>query len=302
MGLYHSVLSVKKKVYDLMTRPAAGVPCSYGKTDPKFAEAITFKKKYFCTVFASPTSGKSEWVLQECIYLATDHGWKTLLFTPEQGDSEEIVAALVFKKTGKSVQQIPGIEQIREEELELCLNWLHKYFIIVDSEEGITMEGIFKVIDELHKEHGWVIDNVVIDNHNDLDNPIVDRQDLAIEKEMTYLRRQCKKRDMYAFLVTHTSAYETDKVGNITFLKKPDPTKIRGGGAFHRKAFLLINLWRPPLGLKDENDIPYVENQSVLTVFKAKPTFTGVRMFIGDLFWDRKKSRFTTHPGTYKTF
>lgn len=301
MKRYTLVGENKEQVIELSKKPAAGVPCSF----PSFKDKLTYKKKFFTIVYALPTSGKSEFVLQECLYLAERHDWKTLLFTPETGDPEDIIALLIHKMLGKSVSEIQGVEQAQPDEIINCMKWLNNHFIIVNTEEGITLEGLFEIVDEIERDLGWKPDNIVVDNHNDLDFNLdaSGRQDLAIEKQLTYLRRQLKKRDAYCFLVTHTSDLKapiTEK--GVTYHPIPNPTQTRGGQSLYRKGYTIVNMWRCPEGLESPEGIPYTNNQSLLSVQKGKPSHTAVKGSQLNLFWDWKKSRFTDNPPTIRKF
>lgn len=291
----------KEEVIELRNKPAAGIPCSY----ESFRDKLTYKKKYFTIVFALPTSGKSEFVLQECLYLADRHSWKTLLFTPETGDPEDIIALLVHKSLGKSVNQINGVEQAEPEEILKCMKWLNNHFIIVSTEGSVKLEDLFDIADEIEKDLDWKADNFVIDNHNDLDFVLdsTGRQDLAIERQLTYFRRELKKRNAYGFLVTHTADLKapiTEK--GITYYPIPNPTQTRGGQSLYRKGYTIVNLWRCPHGLSSPDGIPYQENQSILTVQKAKPTHTGIKGTQLNLYWDWKKSKFSEKAPPIQTY
>lgn len=298
---YKLIGDVKEQVIELTNQESAGVPSSL----PSFENNLTYKKKYFCVVYGQPTSGKSEFVLQESLYLAREHGWKNILYTPETGDSEDIVANLIQKMIGKSVSYTYGVPQASVDEIIHCMKWLNNHFIIVETDEGVSMEGIFEIYDEISKDLKWKADNFVIDNHNDLldfAKGSIDRQDISIEKELTYLRRQVKKRNAYAFLVTHTSGMVPITENGVKYYPIPDPEQIRGGRSWYRKGYMLVNLWRCPLGLNDPNGVPYLENQTILSVMKAKPRFTGTKGFQGNLYYNPIKGILTDTPPLIKSY
>lgn len=299
---YTLVGEVKEQVIALQKTPAAGIPSSF----KSFGNRITYKKKFFCIVYAMPTSGKSEFVLQECLYLSREHNWKHILFTPEQGDPEDIIALLVHKMLGKPVTQIDGLEQADPSDILEAMKWLNSHFIIVSTDEGVTLEDIYNIVDEVKQDHPkFILDNIVIDNHNDLVSNLGQhgRQDLSIEEEMSYIRRQNKKRNIYSFLVTHTSDLGKPLTqDNIMYYPIPSPVSTRGGGSMYRKAYMMLAAWRVPFGLKDEMGHPYHRNQTRIVVQKAKPTHTGEKGFQGDLYWNWRTSTFTDQPPTIQLF
>lgn len=299
--IYYRVGECVNEVKSLVGERVAGVPTEF----KSWEDNITYKVGYHATIYGPPSAGKSYFVLHTLVKQAENHGYRSLLFTPEMGDRAEIVALLVEIKSGKTIYDIKGRERIGEEELELCLRWLNNHFIIIDSERVLTIENIYEQYEAVCREFNIHIDYICIDNLNDLAEPNygTNRQDLNVETMYSYIRNQNKKLKCYTFLVTHTASQGAPLTQDgIRFYPPPSPREIRSGEAIYRKAYLLIAIWRPPYGLKDENGQPYAENETHVIVHKGKPANTATKGFVGKLFFNWHRSSFTDQPAVYKTY
>ena len=68
---------------------------------------------------------------------------------------------------------------------------------------------------------------------------------------------------------------------------------IAGGMQWSRKGMMILNVWRCPYGLEDENGIPYEPNQVKISIVKAKPKAVGG---VGSIymFYDKLRNRYYT--------
>lgn len=298
---YYLVRDCREEVNLLKGQQAAGFPTEF-KT---FGNNITYKPGYHAVIAASPASGKSFWVLHTNLHLADKYQHKCLVYSPELGTRAEIVALLVHMKSGKTVYDIEGVEKISDEELERCLKWLNNYFIIIDGDKHFTMDNIYEEYDKCQKEYSIVINNIIVDNLNDIQEPIGanGRQDLGVEQMLSSVRRYNKKYNCFSFLVTHSSSQgQPITQNNITFYRPITPREIRSGEAIYRKAYLLLTIWRPPFGLTGEDGIPYEKNESHIICLKGKPANTATKGFVGKIYYDWQRAKFTDTPPVYKAY
>lgn len=289
---YFLVSECKEDVQSLQGQQAAGYPTEF----KSFGNNITFKPGYHCIVAASPASGKSFWTLHTNLHLAKEHKQKCFVFSPELGNRAEIIALLVHMHTGKTVYEIEGMDMIGPEELIEALRWLNKYFIILDGEKHYSLDDIYEEVDKCEIQYNIKISNIIIDNLNDIKEPIDSggRQDLGVEQMLSSVRRYNKKKNCFTFMVTHSSSQGAPITqNNITYYRPITPREIRSGEAVYRKAFLLLTLWRPPFGLNDETGRPYEKNETHIICLKGKPANTATKGFVGRVFFDYKKASFT---------
>jgi hypothetical protein len=66
---------------------------------------------------------------------------------------------------------------------------------------------------------------------------------------------------------------------------------IAGGMQWSRKGMMIVNVWRCPYGLEDENGIPYEPNQVKISIVKAKPKIVGNLGYVY-MYYDRITNRY----------
>lgn len=296
---YYRISECLEGLAELEGQKAAGIQTRF-KT---WGDNITYKIGYHCTIASPPASGKSYFVLSEMVHLA-EQGYKSLIFSPEMGSKSEITALLIHLKTGKSIYLIEGIEKISQEEKQACTDWLDKYFIILDNKHAMSVEDIYSQLFSAEKDHNWKITYLCIDNINDTKEPEYGsgRQDLNVEQLYNVIRTFNKEHMIYTFILTHSASQGTPIVqNNIRYYPPITPREVRSGEAIFRKCFLFLALWRPPFGLEGE-DGPYKENEVHVIVLKAKPANTAKKGFVGRLFFDWKKAKYSDQPRTIQLF
>lgn len=298
---YYRIGECVEGVNELKGKRVAGVPTEF----TSFGDNITYKLGYHCIVAAAPASGKSFWVLHTCLHLADKENYKILVYSPEMGDRFEITALLVHMKSGKSIYDISGVERISDDELMACLKWLNNHFIIIDGDKNYSMQDIYDEFHAVEKELNCKLHVIIVDNLNDIKEPIDanGRQDLGVEMMLSEARRFNKKNNCYTFFVTHSASQGQPITQNgVTYYNPITPRQIRSGEAIYRKSFLLLTLWRPPFGLQDEDGRPYERNETHIIVLKGKPANTATKGFVGKIFFDANRYRFTDQPPTLRLY
>lgn len=292
MKNYYLIGECREELNELKGQKASGYFTEY----KSFGNNLTYKPGYHCVIASSPASGKSFWALHTLLHLADKFEHKNFVYSPELGSKSEIVALLVHMKSGKTLYDIPGVEKIDEEELIRCLKWLNNRFVIYEPPHTPTIEELYEEMESCQINHNIKINNILIDNLNDCKEPLDSngRQDLGVEQMMSFVHKKNKKLNCYTFMVTHSSSQgQPITQDGIRYYPPITPKEIRSGMAIFRKAFLLITIWRPPYGLKDENGIPYEENEAHVIVLKAKPAHTATKGFVGKIFYNWKTAKFT---------
>lgn len=259
----------------------------------------------FTIVFSEPTHGKSEFILEACINQAERHNKRSLIYSPETGDFNAVVAELFHKMTGFEMIK-DSYFACEDKEYYNYLAQLNENFLVIDSEErALSVQELFDIAAEWEKDNpGQKIDIIVGEPYNELLHDMSNhggRQDLYIEDLLTSIRRLCYKRKKHFFLSIHpaSSMSITDK--KVTYYPKPLPRNAAGGQALYRKAMTWITLWRPPIDLMADNGFPYLQNEVHVFIDKAKPK--GVS-FKGKckLFFDWRRNRYYEDYGTGKRY
>ena len=261
----------------------------------------SIKPGTFTIVQGAPTHGKSELIFEFLISQAEHFNKKSIILSPESGSAEDITMELIHKFLKKSAYK-SNPYACDDREFHKGLNWVEYYFSIADDEEkSYSFVELADEIAEYEKTHKTRYDFVMAEPWNELNHKMAlndnsGRQDLAIEDELTFLRRYCKNEKKHVFLSFHPS-FQTliqDPVSKKRYYEMPRAREAAGGQATLRKAFSWINIWRPPVGVCDEHGMPYEENQLLVQIEKSKPKGIGAKGQT-TLFFDWKQNRYYEH-------
>lgn len=253
---------------------------------------FSLKQGSFTFILAAPHHGKSEFSFELIFNQAYQYGKKSLVYSPETGNVEDIYAEFIHKFTGKPFyKSIPG--HASDTEVMSAIHWIDEMFSIVDSDErSYSFNDLTKLVrDE---------EIILSDPYNELRHDMSKyggRQDLYIEDLCGEIRRYCKKNKKHVIQTLHPANQQkidsknTTSKQKITFYPMPTAREAAGGQALLRKAMTWINLWRPPVGLCDEHGMPYLDNEVLVQIEKAKPKGVATRG-ITNLYFDWKKNRY----------
>jgi len=261
-------------------------------------ELYSIKSGTYTIVLGAPTHGKSEIIFELLINQALNFDKKSIILSPETGNTEEITMELIHKYLKQSAYR-SNPYPCGDKEFYNALNWVDHYFAIADDEDkSYSFPQLMEEIGKFEKDKKCKFDNVMAEPWNELNHKLAlndnsGRQDLAIEEELTLLRRYCKKENKHAFLSFHPS-FQTlvkDPVTKINFYEMPKAREAAGGQATLRKAFSWINIWRPPIGMLNGEGMPYGDNEVVVQVEKSKPKGIG-KKGICTIYFDWQKNRY----------
>lgn len=234
--------------------------------------------KLGCTTYimGSPTSGKTELWFEFLINTSEFYDWKHVIFTPETGSKEEIVAELISKHCRKPFY---GHSRMTEMDTMKSLAWLDDHFYIIDpSDESLTPEDFFKTVSEIEKTYNVKIQTTTLDPYNELKHSLSEhnnRQDLYIEELLGLVRRNARANNRHNCIITHAADQMPITDNGITYYPAPTPRQYAGGQAWYRKGLAMLTIWRPPVGLSDSNGNAYEANEAHVIIHKAKPKGIG---------------------------
>ncbi len=262
-------------------------------------ELYSVKEGSFSIFLGAPTHGKSEVIFELILNQSIKFGDKGLILSPETGKPAQIVMELLHKYIGKSAYSTNPYH-CTELEYNTAFNWVNYHFVIADDEKSsYSFDELISQIDKYERDHKCVFKNFMAEPWNELNHKIAlqqnsGRQDLAIEDELTQLRRYCDRTLKHAFLSFHPSfqSLVKDQQSGLSYYEMPKAREAAGGQATLRKAFSWINIWRPPVGVIDPTTgVPYADNEVFLQVEKSKPKGIG-KKGLCRLYWDWKKNRY----------
>lgn len=244
-------------------------------------ELLPFTIKEGCTTYigAAPASGKTELWFEFLINLSCLYGWNHVVFSPETGNSAEIYAELCYKYIGKPYtlgdNSMTQSEQIRAE------MFIDKHFIVVDPiDEDLTLQNYYKLVDEIERKHEIKIHTTTIDPWNELTEEYIQsdlgREDKYLSRILGIARKNARKTGRHNCIINHvrdqmpiTKELFTGEV--ISYFPPPSARDFAGGQVWFRKGLSVLIPWRPPNGLKNNDNTVCIENEVHLKVAKSKP-------------------------------
>jgi hypothetical protein len=242
-------------------------------------------------ILAAPHHGKSELSFELIFNQAQNYSKKTLVYSPETGSVEDIYAEFIHKYTGKPFyKSMSGA--VEDREYYNALSYIDEMFSIVDSDEKSYS---FKDLTKLVTDEQIILCDPYNEMRHDM-SAYGARQDLYIEDLCGEIRRYCKKNHKHVIQTLHPSwqsKIEGKDINNqkIMYYPMPSAREAAGGQALFRKAMTWINIWRPPVNMANEHGQPYLENEVLIQVEKAKPKGVATRG-ITSLYFNWHKNRY----------
>jgi hypothetical protein len=192
-------------------------------------------------IYGHPTSGKSQFLIQILCSLATKHGKKHLIYTPETGSAYEIYAEIIHCLTGKSFDKRSLNYHITEKELHNVIPFVHDYFKVIDvDEKGLDFDEWLDITDEAIKDYDIFTSSV--DNWNDIEHNSGQMISEYLKKQLPRVNRHARKNGTHNFIVAH--ARNPDMSKGDKFPPAPRPDEIEGGSVWYAKALNLICVHR----------------------------------------------------------
>ncbi len=226
-----------------------------------------------------PGSGKTELLLQILINCTKWYGHKHLIYMPDAGSNEEVVAKLIHKYTGKQFEeffynslgeQIKVKNRITEAEMfRIMPDILEAFKIYVPKKENkstrskaITPIEYWDFAAENKKELG--IFSAVIDSWNYMKHDVKDqRNDQWLEEVLSYRNELAERNGLHLHTIIHPKSASKDKNGKTIM---PDMHHLKGGSEWANNGKTIIIVHR--------------EFQSKITdikIHKAKPRIVGIQ-------------------------
>jgi twinkle protein len=152
-----------------------------------------------------PGSGKTTWLKNVLVRLADRHGWKNLIYSAEEANTEFALADLISIHTNKSFFHSPFTKRVTKEEVEQLTPFLSehfKYYKLMDND--LTIEGVIGKAEEMVKRHG--INALVIDNMSTIERGMSknsDNRHHTIGEMMGDIVKFARNYGVHVFIVAH---------------------------------------------------------------------------------------------------
>jgi energy-coupling factor transporter ATP-binding protein EcfA2 len=259
-------------------------------------EIYTVRKREMTVITGAPGSGKSTWMDHLAINLARQHGWKFLVFSPENLPLEQHVSLLLEKYLDMPFSDGPT-SRMNLEQLDRGMSFLTDHFVFIDPpEDKQDIRTIFSIIGS-HMDRQQV-DGVIIDPWNEIDHsrPREVREDEYLADRLRIAKLFARKRDIHLFIVTHPTKLQRDRKTGVY----PIPTlyDISGGAMWRNKTDNGIVVHRE---LEIGKDGAIVDH-GVSNILVQKIRFRCVgRLGMAPLYYDKVTARFNEKPRTQRS-
>lgn len=251
-----------------------GLSTGWGLVDNYY----TVQAGQLTVVTGIPGHGKSEWLDALAMNLATVHGWRFAICSPENSPVELHCEKLLEKHVGAPFR--PGqTERMSPSELDQGLTWLNEHVTFIMPEDALTIKGLLDRAQILVRRLG--IRGLIIDPFNEFDHT---RERGQTETEyigatLGMLKRWTRKWGVHVWLVAHPQKLFRREDGSYPI---PTPYDINGSANFRNKADNCLTIWR------DE-----AENGAPIQVHVQKIRYKHIGMLGAvELTWDRVTGRY----------
>lgn len=252
-------------------------------------------KGYPLYIAGSPHAGKSEFGKELALSCSIHHKFKWFCYCGEDGSAEITIAELCSKLIGKPYF---GEYAMSDSERLYAHNFISERFIFTEPSET-TLKGFYRELKQTEKDLGIKFDGSIFDPFNDVVNESskYGGTHLWLEDELKHTRHEAHSGNRVDMILNHIADvnYVVDKDTNQRYVPPALPSQWAGGQVWHRRAYTMLLVYRPPSWLKDENGYPYGENVTLIYNQKAKPKGSG-RLGSCKIFWDWKRNRFYEEP------
>lgn len=199
-------------------------------------EYFKLAKRYMMVITGYPSSGKSEVWDAILLNMSIQHGWKNLLFSPENYPVEEHIVKHAARYIGKPVREF------HDEDAARALDFLGRHFSWINMEFP-QLDEVLATAKRVKEEKG--LDSLTIDPWNGLaHNRGQLREDEYLMDVLTRLSVFARREDIFLCVIAHPKTPMPDKDG-----KYPDPNlySISGGAMWRNKVDYGLVVHRPDL-------------------------------------------------------
>tara|TARA_R100000951_G_scaffold82867_1_gene70554 strand:+ start:2202 stop:3131 length:930 start_codon:yes stop_codon:yes gene_type:complete len=256
-------------------------------------DKYSVKKGSTTYIYAGAHQGKSQFGFELMMNLAEYSGWRWAVYSPETGSPAEVFAELLWVYLRKPFL-INDHLTATDEETEKAISFINEHFYIIDSGlQDLSIEGFYTAVEMIEEDNLITIDGCMVDPFTEIRTDINSgvRDDIAIGQVLTKVRKHSAEKDFHTIVTVHTKHQQAKYKNGVPYVDKPTMNDIAGGMQWSRKGMMVINVWRCPFGLENNNGVPYEANQVEITVVKAKPKIVG-KLGTVTLYYDKMKNRY----------
>ncbi len=188
-------------------------------------------------------SGKTQVLMEFLITTAEYYDWKHLIYFPDVGNENEILADLLFKQTGKTFDK-RFENHITDFEISAALDpLLHNFIILIKEDEKAKMTPyeFWDLAVEIKQTVG--LHTASIDSWKDMrhDTSKFTRDDKYLEDVLSYRNAIAEKYTLHLHQIIHPLKTEKDAKGKR---KAPSPYDSKGGTEWYNNGRNMVTVHR----------------------------------------------------------
>lgn len=216
-------------------------------------EWYTVRKGEWTLITGYPNHGKSCWLDNLLVNLATRENWKFGVFSAENLPVTRHIASLAEIYLGKPFSRGPS-QRMTRGEMEAALEWINAHFLFYNTTlPERNLDYILEIGQMLTAVHEC--DGLVLDPWNELDHarPKEMREDEYISVSLSRIRDFTRATKIHFFVVAHPRIARRDP-GSKNY---PVPTlfDVKGASEWNAKADNGIAVWRDMLEPENGTDV-----------------------------------------------
>lgn len=266
-------------------------------------DIMSLKMGYPIYIAGAPYSGKTEFLLEILISMSERMGAKHAIFLGETGTPAEIIAELCYKyirkpflkKISKNVNNEYAMSDQERFEAEA---WVLEHFTIIEDDNSSQFDiwAFYESVKQVEDETGNRFHTTAIDPfvHFDIPDKFGGKEHFYLKSALQFINTNSKQYNRINFVLNHIAdlPYQVDKKTGNRFYPKAMPNEWAGGRMWHRFAYQMLLVYRPPSFVVDESGVPlYEENETIVENQKAKPKGSG-KLGECKLYWDWRQNRY----------
>jgi twinkle protein len=207
---------------------------------PRLAELYRPRPGDLTIITGVPSCGKSSLAMALLINLAHMHGWKSLIFAPENLPLDEYAGSLAEIYLGKPYDaNKPG--RMTKAEFSEALRWMNEYFVLLNPpDKKCTFDALLEYGRQFVYRRG--INAMLIDPFNEVPQTDDQNEHKYIEQSLSKCRRFCRVNGVHGFIVAHPTKVKPNAAdGSVPVIK---PYDISGSSSWYNKADNILSLYR----------------------------------------------------------
>lgn len=231
--------SVDDYLDDIQRLYRDGIDCGVSTGWECIDECYRVRPGDVTVVTGAPNSGKSEWLDALCVNLASMHGWRFAIYSPEQGSAAEHITKIVEKRSGKPFNAGPN-PRISPNELDQALTWVRDRFDWLEPESP-SLTSLLGIAKQLVLRRG--VRGLVLDPWNEIEHsrPRDVTETEYIGNCLRLIRQFARAHEVHVFVVAHPQKLHKEDNGQYPVA---GPYDISGSANWHNKPDVVISVWR----------------------------------------------------------